>query len=112
MVTAGSFLLPGGYCSLPLVTACYHFSINNLACPNRWVRNDISWCNPCIVVNESISVSSGDVMSSGHRDLDLALKWPNIIVKDGLSPEIKLGRSSNSLNSAVDWLGDWKIAMT
>ena len=42
-------------------------------------------------------------MSSGHRDLDLALKWPNIIVKDGLSPEIKLGRSSNSLNSAVDW---------
>ena len=53
---------------------------------NRWVGSDISWCNPCIVVNESMSVPSGDVMSSGHHDLDLALKFPNIIVKDGLSP--------------------------
>ena len=41
-------------------------------------------------------------MSSGHHDLDLALKLPNIIVKDGLSPEIKLGRFSNSSNLAVD----------
>ena len=44
---------------------------------NRWVGSDISWCNPCIVFNESMSVPSGDVMWSGHHDLDFALKLPN-----------------------------------
>ena len=34
-------------------------------------------------MNESMSVPSGDVMSSGHHDLDLALKSPKIIVKEG-----------------------------
>ena len=51
-----------------------------------------------------------DVMSSGHHDLDLALKLPNIIVKNGLSPLTKLSRFSkfnkNSSDSIVDWLGD------
>ena len=37
---------------------------------NRSVGSDISWCNPCIVVNESMSVPSGNIMSSGHHDLD------------------------------------------
>ena len=78
---------------------------------NRWVGSDISWSNPCIVVNESMSVPSDDVMSSGHHDLDLALKSPNIIVKDGLSPLTKLSIFSkfdkNSSNSTVDWLRDW-----
>ena len=77
---------------------------------NRWVGSDISWCNPYIVVSESMSVPSGDVMSSGHHDLDLALKSPIIIVKDGLSPLTKLSKFSkfdkNSSNSTVDWLGD------
>ena len=50
---------------------------------NKWVGSDISCCSPCSVVNESMSVTSGDVMSTDHHDLDLALKSPNIIVKDG-----------------------------
>ena len=50
---------------------------------NKWIGSDISCCNPCTVVNESMSVPSGDIMSSGHHDLDLALKSPNIIVKEG-----------------------------
>ena len=48
---------------------------------NGWVRSDISWCNPWIIVNESMSVPS-DYMSSGHHDLDIAWKPPNIIAKD------------------------------
>ena len=50
---------------------------------NKWVDSDISCCSPWTVVNESMSVLSGYLMSSGHHDLDLALKSPNIIVKDG-----------------------------
>ena len=39
---------------------------------NGWFGSDISCCNPCIVViNESMSVPSGRVMSTGHHDLDL-----------------------------------------
>ena len=53
----------------------------------------------------------GDVMSSAHHDLDLALKSSIIIVKDGLSPSTKLSKFSkfdkNSSNSTVNWLGDW-----
>ena len=79
---------------------------------NRWVGSGISWCNPCILVNESLSVPSGDVLSSGHHDLDLALKPPNnIIVEYGLNPLKRLSRLSkfdnNSSSSTVDWLGDW-----
>ena len=37
-----------------------------------------------------MSVTSGDVMSSGHHDLDLALKSPTIIIKDRLSPLTKV----------------------
>ena len=73
---------------------------------NRWVWSDISWCNPCIVVIELMSVPSGDIMSSGHHDLDLKLKFPIIIVKDGLNPLTKLSKFSkidkNSSNSTVD----------
>ena len=53
-----------------------------------------------------MSVPSGGIMSSGHHDLDLALKLPNVIVKDGLSPLTNLIKFSkfdkNSSNSAVD----------
>ena len=77
---------------------------------NRWVGSDISWCNPYIVVSESMSVPSGEVMSSGHHDLDLTLKSPIIIVKDGLKPLTKLRKFSkfgkNPSNSTVDWLRD------
>ena len=45
---------------------------------NEWVGSDIICFNPCTVVNESMSVPSGYVMSTGHHDLDLALKSPNI----------------------------------
>ena len=45
-----------------------------------------------------------------YLDLDLALKLPIIIVKDGLSPLTKLSKLSkfdkNSSNSTIDWLGD------
>ena len=71
---------------------------------------DISWCNPCIIVNGSMSVPSGGDVSSSHHDLDLALKLPIIIVKDGLKPLTKLCKFSkfgkNSSNSTVDRLGD------
>ena len=50
---------------------------------NKWIGSDIIYCSPCTVVNQSMSEPSGDVMSSGHHDLDLALKSPNVIVKDG-----------------------------
>ena len=75
---------------------------------NRWVGSDISWCNPCIVVNELMSVPSGDVMSSGHHVVDLALKLPIIIVKDGLSSLTKLSKFS-SIDFEIDrWLVDSK----
>ena len=77
---------------------------------NKWVGSDISCCSRCTIVNESMSVPSGDVMSSGHQDLDLALKSPNIIVKDGWSCLTKLRSFSrfdkNSSNSTAVWLGD------
>ena len=46
---------------------------------NKWVSSDISCCNPCTVVNESMSLPSGNVTLSGHHDLDLALKDPPIL---------------------------------
>ena len=49
---------------------------------NKWVGSDISCCNPCTVVNESMSVPSGDVTSSGRYDLDLALKSPYITANE------------------------------
>ena len=77
---------------------------------NKWVGSDISCGSSCTVVNESMSVPSGDVMSSGHHDLDLALISPNIMVKDGCSCLTKLRYFSrfdkNSSNSVVVWLGD------
>ena len=83
---------------------------------SRWIGSDISWCNPCIVANESMSVPSGDVVSSGHYDLDLALKSSIIIVKDGSNPLTKLSKFSkfdkNSSNATVDWLGDRQMTMT
>ena len=30
---------------------------------NKWVGSDISWCSPCIVVMESMSILSADLMS-------------------------------------------------
>ena len=57
-----------------------------------------------------MSEPSGDVMSSGHHDLDLALKSPNVMVKDGWRYLTKLFSFSkfdkNSSNSTVVWLGD------
>ena len=56
-----------------------------------------------------MSVSSVDVMSSGHHDLDLALKSPNIIIKGGYSCLTNLSFSrfdKNSSNSTAVWLGD------
>ena len=38
-------------------------SMQNNELDNKWVGSDISCCNPCIVVNESISEPEGDVMS-------------------------------------------------
>ena len=52
---------------------------------NKRVGSDIICCSPCTVVNDSMSVPSGDVVSFGHHDLYVALESPNIIVKDGWS---------------------------
>ena len=57
-------------------------SILNNEFGNKWVGSNFSCCSPC-VVKESMSVPSGDVMLSVHHDLDLALKAPNITVKNG-----------------------------
>ena len=57
-------------------------SILNNEFGNKWVGSNISCCSPCNV-KESMSVLSGDVMLSGHHDLDLSLKPPNITVKNG-----------------------------
>ena len=64
---------------------------------NKWVGSDISCCSPCTVVSESMSVLSGDVISSGYHDLDLALKSPNIVVKDGWSHLTKLRKKKQTL---------------
>ena len=64
---------------------------------NKWVGSDSSCCNPCTVVNESMSVPSGDVMPSGHHDLDLALKLPNTIVKNDWSCLTKFWSFSQNL---------------
>ena len=58
------------------------------------VGSDTICCSPCTVINESISVPSSDIMSSGHHDLDLALKSSSITVKDGWSCLTKLRSSS------------------
>ena len=36
-----------------------------------WVGSDISCCSQYIIVTESMSVSSGGIMSSDHHDLDV-----------------------------------------
>ena len=64
---------------------------------NKWVGSDISCCSPCTVVNESMSVPSGNVMPSSHHDLDLALKLPNTIEKDGWSCLTKFWSFSQNL---------------
>ena len=79
---------------------------------NIWVGSDINWSKPYIEIKELIWVTSGEVISSGHQSLDLALKSPKIIVNDGLSCLIwfvsflRLNRKSS--NSLHDWLGEDK----
>ena len=74
---------------------------------NRWVGCDISCCNPCTVVIESMSIPSGDVMSCGHHDLDHALKSPNIRVKDGWNCLTKLRSFSRFDKYLSNWTGVW-----
>ena len=50
-----------------------------------WVASDINWSKPYRVIKELIWVPSGEVISSGHQSLDLALKSSKIIVSDDLS---------------------------
>ena len=47
--------------------------------------SDIKWCNPYVVVRESIWDPLYDVMSFDHQDRDLPLKSPSITVKEDLS---------------------------
>ena len=65
---------------------------------------------PCTIVNESMSVPSGGVMSSDHHGLDVALKSSSTIVTDGGICLTKLRSFSkcdkNSSNSTAAWLGD------
>ena len=57
-----------------------------------------------------MSVPSGDVVSSGHHDLDLALKLSIIIVKDGLNPLTKLSKFSKfDKNYQIQLLIDLEI---
>ena len=91
-------------------------SIHDDELGNKWVGSEISHCKPCIVVRDSICVPSWDVTSSGHHDLDLALKSPSIIVKEGLNCLIWFRSLSkldkNSSNSVIDWLGDRYVTTT
>ena len=77
---------------------------------NKWVDSNVICCSSSTVVNESMSVPSGDVMSSEHHDLDLVLKSPNVIVKDGGRCFMKLRNFSifdkNSSTSTVVRVGD------
>ena len=52
---------------------------------SKWVGSEISCCKPWIVVRDSICVPSWDVTSSDHHDINLALKLPGVIVKEGLN---------------------------
>ena len=52
---------------------------------SRWVGWDINWCEPWVVVNESILKPSYVVISSEHLDLDRALKSPSITQKDNFN---------------------------
>ena len=49
-----------------------------------WVWDKVVANPQCIIVRDSICVPSWDV-TSGHHDLDLALKSPSIIMKEGLN---------------------------
>ena len=60
-------------------------AMQNDECNNRWDSFDINCFSPCIVTNKSSSVPSDDLMSYGNHFLDLALKSPNIMVKNVLS---------------------------
>ena len=83
---------------------------------SKWVVSEISCCKPCIVVRDSICVPSWDVTPSSHHYLDLALKLPSIIVKEGLNFLIWFRSLSkldkNSSNSVLDWLGDRYMTTT
>ena len=88
-------------------------SIHDDELGSKWVGSEISCCKPCIVVRDPICVPSSDVTSSGYHDLDLALKSPSIIVKEGLNCLIRF-RSLLKLdkNSVLDWLGDRYVTTT
>ena len=55
-----------------------------LRCCKRCCKRCERCCKPCIVVRDSICLPSWDI-TSGCHDLDLALKLPSIIVKEGLN---------------------------
>ena len=51
---------------------------------SKWVGSEISCSKSCIVVRDSICMPLWDVTSSGYDGLDLTLKSPSIIIKEGL----------------------------
>ena len=76
---------------------------------SKWVGSEISCCKPWIVVRDSVYVPSWDVTSSDYHDLDLALKLPSIIAKEGLDCLIwfrGLSKLLNNSSNSIDWLGD------
>ena len=83
---------------------------------SKWVGSETGCCKPWTIVTDSIFVPSWDVTSSGHHDLDLALKLPSIIVKEGLNCLIWFRSLSkldkNFSNSIMGWLGDWYVKTT
>ena len=56
-----------------------------------------------------------EITSPDHHDLDLALKSPNIIVKEGLNCLIwfrGLSELYKNSNLVIDWLGDQYVTIT
>ena len=100
----------------PLSTAKFGWSvkirsIHDDEWGSKWVGSEISCYKPCIVVRDSICVPSWDVTSSGHHDLDLALKSPSIIVKEGFNcliwfSSIKIRQKFIKLSNRLTW---WSI---
>ena len=106
---------------MPLITAKFGWSvkirsIHDVELGGKWAGSEISCWKPCTVIRDSICVPSWDLTSSGHYDLDLALKSPSIIVKEGLDCLIWFRSLSkldkNSSNAVLDWFGDRYVTIT
>ena len=101
--------------SVPLLTTKFDWSVKiesmqEVEVAKRWVGSGMSWWKACKDVRVSRHAPSRAVLSLFHKEEDLALMSPRIIVKQELDDTVVFKISSkfdeNSWTSAVLWLGN------